>query len=1040
MNFTTDQQLAIDKTGENIIVSAGAGSGKTAVLSERTIRILKEGTHINELLILSFTRVAAAEMKERIRKKIKKAIPEYPEFSKELELIDQSYITTFDSFALSIVKKYHYLLNIPHSIEVTDESIINMQKTKLLNETFDDLYKAPTQEFDQLISDFCVKNTSTLKQNILNIANKIDNMINKESYLENYETNYLSETYFNKIMNEYKDLLLDYISEIKKQEYKLSLLMDGEFNNKLSECLLPLYNSQTINEIIIHSNISLPRLPNNSEDEIKNAKDSLKKSIDRVKNISSLYGNEETIKKTLSTTTIYMKAIIDIIKRYLIKLNEYKTQNQIYSFRDIALLSIKIIKENEGVRKELSNSFKEIMVDEYQDTNDIQETFISLIENNNVYMVGDIKQSIYRFNNANPYIFKTKYDNYSKSIGGAKIDLLKNFRSRKEVLYNINEIFDLVMDDVIGGAEYHESHRMIPGNESYNTEGKTNQNYNLRILEYEMPEESNYSKEEIEVFTIANDIENKINNKYQIFKNGQLVDATYNDFVILIDRSTDFDLYKKIFEYKGIPIEVLKDETLNDSNELYVLKNIIDLLIKISNNEYDQEFKYDFISIARSYLYRFSDEEIFLCFKNNDFKNNQIYEDLSPLINELPRTTIRGLFEKIITKTNMYEKIITVGNIDSFMIRISNLLDIADNLSNIGYDIYAFNDYLKELLESNEKMKYKVTNNVDNAVKILTIHGSKGKEYPVCYFSGLYKEFNDQELKNAFLYGEKYGIISPIFNEGINDTIIKLLYKKYYKEEEISEKIRLFYVALTRAKEQMIMVIPNKEEQQNDLDDNQTIDITIRNKYNSFSDIIDSIKFKILKYYESIDIDKLGLTKDYLFNKPLTKLSEGKNTLTVSSIDIPTSEEIEEQHFSKSVHELITKDTYNNMEFGLEIHEILENIDFINPQYDLIESTFIREKVSSFLNNDLLKNISSSNIYKEYEFIYEKDNNEYHGIIDLMLEYNDHIDIIDYKLNNIKDDNYLKQLNGYKEYIKTISNKDINIYLYSILSNHFEKL
>src|SRR5574344_25107 len=167
------------------------------------------------------------------------------------------------------------------------------------------------------------------------------------------------------------------------------------------------------------------------------------------------------------------------------------------------------------------------MIDEYQDTNDLEEAFISLISNNNVYMVGDIKQSIYRFRNANPDIFRTKYNNYSNNIGGDKIDLLENFRSRDEVLNNINEIFDSIMDEKIGNAKYRESHRMIFGNLGFNK--KANQNYNLDILNYKIDDNYNsYTKEEIEAFIIGKDIKDTINSHYQILDNGNLRDITYD--------------------------------------------------------------------------------------------------------------------------------------------------------------------------------------------------------------------------------------------------------------------------------------------------------------------------------------------------------------------------------------------------------------------------------------------------------------------------------------------------------------------------------
>ena len=1046
MAWTPEQQEAIDKTGTNIIVSAGAGSGKTAVLTARTMRILNSGTHVNELLILTFTKAAAGEMKERIRKSIKKGIPDNPNLAKELELIDQAYITTFDSFALSVVKKYHYLLNISNDIGISDASIIDMQKIKIMDQVFDKYYENPSELFKKLIYDFCVKDDKDLKDAILKIATKIDAFPNREEYLDNYLTKYLSESFINECLSEYETLLISKLQEIDKLSYKLSTYTDNTYYEKLSTYLTPLLNCKSIDEILSTINLlgRMPILPKDSDDDVKKVRTNLKDTIDELKDTINTYGNLETINNSISLIKDYSTIIVAIIKDYLTEFHLYKEENGIYDFQDIALLSIRVLKENESVRNELRDTFKEIMIDEYQDTNDIQETFISMIENHNVYCVGDIKQSIYRFRNANPYIFKNKYDNYAIGNNGYKIDLVKNFRSRREVLSNINEVFNLVMDNIIGGAEYHESHQMVYGNTSYIEEGMTDYNYDFQILEYEPDEDKKYSNAEIEIFAIAKDIKDKINSKYQVFNKDDKVlrNITYNDFVILMDRTTDFDLYKKIFEYVGIPLTLYKDDKLNNSDDIYIIKNIIDYIVKINKKEFDTTFKYDYTSIARSYLFNLSDEEIFESFKNNNFTNNIIYETFSSLAKELTSTSISTLLEKIIERTNMYEKLIKVGNIDASIIRISKLFDIAANLSNLGYDIYTFSNYLNELLATDYDMKYSATSTGSNSVKIMTIHKSKGLEYHVCYYSGLYKGFNISDLKDRFLFDNKYGIITPYFDKGINESFIKYLVRYHYLEEEVSEKIRLFYVALTRAKETMILLTPKIEEEINDLDENNTIDITIRRKYRSFSDIMNSVKHNLIKYYKEIKKEDLNITKQYLYNnKSLNKLETSSNEdFEVIPIKVEETPRITQEHFSKITHEIITKEVSNNMKFGLLVHETLEYIDFKNPQFDLIEDKLIRSKVEKFLNNSLLSNIDSANIYKEYEFIYTDDKSEYHGIIDLMIEYEDKIDIIDYKLNNIKDDNYLKQLQGYKEYISKISNKEINIYLYSVIGETIEKL
>ena len=1039
MAWTKEQELAINESGKNIIVSAGAGSGKTAVLTARVMRLINEGIHVNEMLILTFTKAAAAEMKDRIRNNIKKGISDNPNLKKELELIDQSYVTTFDSYALSVVKKYHYLLNISNNISITDSSIIDLEKKKIIDKVFDEFYLRNDDRFNKLIYDFCIKDDEILKGEILNIATKVDSLVDRDNYLDSYNDIYLSNDFYNKCIEEYKEIISIKVDSIKTSEEDLYYYTEGDFETKCRDVLDIIYNYSNIDELINKLSIlKLPMLPRGSEDIVKEKKELLKNEIDELKDIVLVYGNEEKIINNINISKEYILVIIDIVKRYMELLHEYKRNNLIYDFQDIALLSLKILREFSNVRNEIRDSFKQIMVDEYQDTNDIQETFISKIENNNVYMVGDIKQSIYRFRNANPYIFKSKYDKYSNLDGGIKIDLVKNFRSREEVLNNINLIFNYIMDQRLGGAEYHESHQMVFGNTTYNIEGKTKQNNDFEVLEYNYNKDMEYSKEEIEIFSVINDIKDKINNKYQVFDkdNKVLRDIKYSDFVILMDRASDFDLYKKIFEYKGIPLTLYKDDTLNNSYDIYIIKNIIDFIIHINNKNYDTIFKYDFISIARSYLYKYSDDDIFRYFYNNNYIDSSIYKDFKNIVNNINHMSIRNILEEIISITDMYNKMISIGNINEGIIRISKLLDIADNLSSLGYSIYEFNDYLKELLDSDYDMKYSTDIDNSDSVKIMTIHKSKGLEYHICYFTGLYKQFNISDLKTKFMFDNKYGIIAPCFNNGIKDTMYKYLVKYNYIEEEISEKIRLFYVALTRAKEKMIFILPSIEANDNRLDDNNTINIITRLKYRSLADMLNSIKSKIESYYKEIDIDKLNISKEYLYKIKKDRFIN-KNDEKIIVKEIPVNEEImiEEKHYSKKGNKLIDKDIYDNMEYGTKIHEILEYIDFINPDYSLINDDIIKKKINRFINNEMFNSFKDCKIYKEFEFI---DDNKSHGIIDLLLEYSDKIYIIDYKLRNIDDDNYIKQLKGYKEYIESISKKQVSTYLYSIIEEKIE--
>ena len=1032
--WTDEQWQAIEKSGSNILVSAGAGSGKTAVLSERVIHKIENGMHVNELLILTFTKAAASEMKDRIRKKIAKN----ENMKEELNLLNSSYITTFDSFALSVVKKYHYLLNISSDIGITDESIVSIKQKEILNQIFEDFYEKEDEKFINLINTYCVKNDKKLREIILKICNKIDSFINKEEYLTFIKEELFSEQNVNKIIEEYKEFI-ETKKELINLEYEnMSYYYDSEFMQKVSDSIINLINAdyETLHLI---TNVKLP-IARNTTDEQKEVKAKLKQAVDELLEYSS-YGTIDDIKQDILSSKEIVFAIVNIVEEYIKRLKEYKEKNKIYTFNDIASLAIKIVTEHEQATNELKYSFKEIMIDEYQDTNDVQDIFMSQIENNNVYMVGDIKQSIYRFRGSNPNIFKDKYDSYSKLVNGIKIDLIKNFRSRSEVLENINRIFELIMDLEIGGAEYKVSHEMVYGNTTYDNEKLKDFNYDIDILKYTNEKDSGYTNSEVEIFTIANDIKEKMDSKLKVFdkETNTLREITYNDFVIILDRSKYFNDFKRVFEYLGIPTEILQDDKLNTSVDIAIIKNIFDLIIRIQNNDFGVDFKYDFLSIGRSFLYELDDDYLFELFKNNSFKDTIIYKDFSNF-KSLNSYTCSKLLEEILKITDFYNKIYKIGDYENTNVRIKNIYEMSCNLNNIGYTIEDFRDYLSEIIENDIEIKYSAFSSDAESVKILTIHKSKGLEYPICYFADLDHEFNMKDATEMFVVDQQYGLIVPSSMEDKKNSVLKELFKSNYSKEEISEKIRLFYVALTRAREKMIVVLPDKPIMKLEKDNEGVIRKIRRLKFNKLSELIYAVEDYLPEYFKTIDVNAIGLTKNYLFKKELNKKLEN-STEEINVKEIHIENEIEkEAHFSKESKGLISKESKTNMEYGTMIHEVFELIDYKNFNPELIEDEFIRNKVQKFLNNDLLKNVKDAEIYHEYEFEYKKDNTEYHGIIDLMLEYESNIDIIDFKLKNVSDENYVKQLNGYKNYIEEISNKTVNIYLYSIIDETMNQI
>ena len=1036
--WTEEQQQAIDLENSNILVSAGAGSGKTAVLSERALRKVKEGVNIDQILILTFTKAAAYEMMLRIRNKISKA-----GLTEQLNRIDKAYITTFDSFALSVVKKYHDRLNLSQNITIVDENVINLLKKETVDEIFDYFYKNSNPHFEKMITDFCLRDDAEIKKYILDLNNKLDLKYDKSKYLETYINEYYSNQIINNRVLEYEELLKDNISKISSLLQKLELILDGDDYYDYYEVLEPLLNASNYDEIKNSLDISLPRLPKNSGEEAKQLKDAINKKITSLQEMCMFSSTSEMIDEYLLTKD-YVIAFIDIIKLLDEKIMSYKMKKNVFEFTDISKLAIKLVSDNDDIRQELKMYFNEIMIDEYQDTSDLQEQFIKLIENNNVYMVGDIKQSIYRFRNANPLIFKDKYDKYADGVGGRKIDLNKNFRSRGEVLNNINTVFDSIMDDDFGGAKYQESHRMIFGNNSYINEGKTEQDYDFNIYNYKVEKDSPYKKyntEEIEAFIIAKDIKDKVASNYQIFDKDTLIlrNIKYSDFVILMDRSSKFTLYKKVFEYLKIPLTILKDENIMDQNEVYLILNILKLIECLENEKYDNTFKYSFISIARSYLFRYEDKEIFHIIANSLYFDTELVKKAQSIVKQLPTLNLKMLIDSIIKQYEFETKLISIGNVQMGISVLEYFKNLAESLQIIGYDYHRFIIYLDEIIKSKKEIKIPVSVGDDNSCKIMTIHKSKGLEYPICYYSGLSSPFNVSELKEKVLFDSKYGIITPCFKEGYKDTFYKTLLKRKYYLEEISEKIRLFYVALTRCKEKMIM-IANIGESETEIEDN-LVSATKREQYRSFRDILESVYEIISDRVVNISLDDIPLTPNYKILN-VTKLSEplNNNSLLVTEHHFE-EEQLSKEHFSKSINKLIDKDTKKNMEFGTHIHKMFELIDFKTPDFNSLDiNDYEQNLIKTFLNQPLLRNVKQAKIIKEYEFYTNLDNEEKHGIIDLLLEYDDRIDLIDYKLKNITDDNYIKQLKGYQNYIETKVSKPVSIYLYSIIDGKFEQI
>lgn len=892
----TDEQLSAIKTRNcNLLVAAAAGSGKTAVLVERIIRIITNKDNpvdIDKLLVVTFTNAAAAEMRERIAAAISKALDKEPtskNLQKQLTLLNRANITTMHSFCLDVIKNNFHKIDLDPSFRIGDQTEGILIKDEVIETLFEEKYDQEDTEFTSLVEAFSTyKNDDNLKELIINMYNFImsgpwpENWLKENAEAFNIETmeKLNNSKWVLVLKNSIKVEIEGYIKMLEKA-IEIINLTDGlepyleTFSNELYS-IKNAYNSIDCGLDDIYSSlcsISFGRLKSikkdkvsdeNAQNTVKSIRDDIKKKISElINNTFSVTPEEMLINIKGAYPTI--KKLTDIVLEFGEKFSQKKKEKNILDFNDLEHLCLKILsdKDENGniipskTAIEFKNLFDEVLVDEYQDSNNVQETIIELVSRRkdefpNVFMVGDVKQSIYRFRQAKPELFMEKYINYTlEESNNRKIQLYKNFRSRKEVIDGVNYIFKEIMSETVGELEYTDEEALNLGASYENSEDENvilGGPIEVNIIEKSI-EESDLNKEKLDEEDFENEeiegvnLEGKIvakrikelmtttgNNVFKVLdkETGEYRPIKYKDIVILLRATKNWSesLLDELGQ-EGIPAYA---DTGSGYFESIEIRTIMSLLRVIDNPMQDVPV----IAVLKSPIMGFSAEDLSIIRLKN--KEKYFYENIADIaegnicdISEELITRCKGFLEKLeiwrnkaiympIDEFIWYLYMDTayygyVGAMPNGVLRQANLKILfqrAKQFEQTSFKgLFNFINFINKLTKSSGDMgSAKILGENEDVVRIMSIHKSKGLEFPVVFLCGTGKQFNLMDLNKNILYHDELGF-GPDFvdlEKRVSiGTIAKEAIKKKMKLETLSEEVRILYVACTRAKEKLII-------------------------------------------------------------------------------------------------------------------------------------------------------------------------------------------------------------------------------------------
>ncbi len=1061
------------------------GSGKTTVLVERIVnKIINEKIDIDKLLIVTFTNAAASEMRQRILEAIYAKIDENPNnthLQRQILLLNKANISTIHSFCLEVIKNYFYEIGISSNFRIGDISEIELLKQETLEEVFENLYEKNDKEFINLVNLYSgYRDDDSLRELVLKIYNYSQSMpFPKEWIRESTEKFNLknkleqdfSETSWGKILVEYSfDEIKSCINDLEVLSQKLEREIDLEryyatILNDIQNLKNLIKTSKSWNDIYTNlNNIKFetwPRQPKTDcelKEECKGIRDVVKGRIKDLINKIFIYSSNEANKDIYEMYNI-LKTLENVILEFSNKYRDNKKDKNIIDFSDIEHYALEILvkKDEEGkyaptdIAENYKDKFVEIAIDEYQDSNLVQEYILTTISNgNNIFMVGDVKQSIYKFRQARPELFLEKYDKYilaedddKECKDNTKIQLFKNFRSRKNILDITNIVFEDIMSKKLGDIEYNEKEYLNYGAnfEDSNKRVLNSEKVELDIIDMAEDEEEVKTEEiileksEIEAKFVANRIKKLLNSNLYVYdKKEGYRKVTYRDIVILLRTTSNVaQVYENELSKLELPVFSDSSASYFETEEIQIILSVLKI---IDNPNSDIPL----VAVLRSEIGGFTDNELVeirLASKNTSYyealeeiKNNGEESNLKEkVINFLKvldewqkKQEYLGLDEfiwYIYESTNYYDFVNSSPNGKLKTANLKLLFEKAKDYEKASFKgLYNFINYIDKISKSSGDVgAAKIIGENENVIRIMSIHKSKGLEFPVVFLCGTGKMFNLQDLNQSILLHQDMGFGPKYINYERRieyNTLAKEAIRIKSLNEILSEEMRLLYVALTRSKEKLIITGCDKNikksiiEKENITMQNSKINTVNIRKAKSYLDWLELVyinnkerlrdilevnylnKNKIkeetdLKENEEIrnNLENWNKKDERLFEEvdktlswkyPYIKATKIEGKASVTGISKGTKKEIIDM--TETPKFLIEQKKLNKAEIGTLIHLIMQKLDF-DKEYNeetikeliqkLIDTNIITENESKYIEIGKILKFTKSKLYSQIQ-------------------------------------------------------------------------